>query len=356
MGLEFWRVAATLRAPPALRRMAAPITNFFKKADPPVPRRVAKRGMADQEGREAAPQSEASELTDEQRALVAKKREEALQKLSAKRAKAAAGAAASAQAAPGAAAARAVASPSGGDGGGAVAPPADPTAPFSDLESTLEPEWAGVLATELSAPYFAALKEFLNAEHRAGKTIFPPRDRVFAAFRYTPLSRVSVVIIGQDPYHGPGQAEGLSFSVPPGVAVPSSLKNMYKELSTDIPGFSVPKHGHLAKWAAQGVLLLNATLTVLSGQPNSHAGAGWRTFTARVIAALNAQPQPIVFLLWGGFAKEVGAKLDRSRHGVFTAAHPSGLSANKGFFGCKHFSKANEFLKQHGREPIDWQV
>lgn len=183
-----------------------------------------------------------------------------------------------------------------------------------------------------------------------------PRKEVFSAFQLTEFEAVKVVIIGQDPYHGPNQAHGLAFSVKPGVVPPPSLMNMYKELTQDIEGFQIPNHGYLVPWAEQGVLLLNTVLTVEQGKAHSHASFGWETFTDRVIAALNAQREKLVFLLWGSHAQKKGQFIDRQKHCVFTAPHPSPLSAHRGFLGCRHFSKTNAYLMAQGLSPIQWQL
>lgn len=219
----------------------------------------------------------------------------------------------------------------------------------------IEESWKEALVEEFSKPYFAQLKEFLKQEKLAGKTIYPAGNLIFNAFASTPFDKVRVVLIGQDPYHGPNQACGLSFSVPNGVRVPPSLVNIYKELATDIEGFQIPKHGNLEKWAEQGVLLLNATLTVEAAKAGSHQKKGWEIFTDAVIDRLNAQKEGIVFLLWGRYAQDKGAKIDATRHHVLKAAHPSPLAGNA-FSGNKHFSKTNEILIQQGLPPIDWQV
>src|SRR5690606_3533906 len=199
------------------------------------------------------------------------------------------------------------------------------------------------------------LKAFLKQEQQMYR-VFPPNKLIFNAFNHTSFDHVKVVILGQDPYHNIGQAHGLSFSVPPGIEIPPSLRNMYKELSTDIPGFNIPAHGDLTAWADQGVLLLNATLTVRAHTAGSHQGKGWELFTDRAISALSQQREGIVFLLWGRYAKNKAAIIDHRKHLILTAAHPSPLSAHNGFFGCRHFSKANDYLIKTGNEPINWQV
>lgn len=214
--------------------------------------------------------------------------------------------------------------------------------------------WHDVLAQEKQQPYFVQTLEFVGKARADGKVIYPPQKDVFNAFRYTELNQVKVVILGQDPYHGPNQAHGLSFSVRPGIPAPPSLMNMYKELANDIPGFILPQHGCLQSWAEQGVLLLNTVLTVEAGQAHSHANLGWETFTDRVISALNEKRDGIVFLLWGAHAQKKGSIIDGQRHHVLKAPHPSPLSAHRGFMGCHHFSKANQLLIQQGLSPIDW--
>ena len=216
--------------------------------------------------------------------------------------------------------------------------------------------WTDVIGKEKEKPYFKHILQQVHQERLAGKTIYPPQDEVFNAFKYTAFDEVKVVILGQDPYHGPNQAHGLAFSVKPEVAIPPSLLNMYKELANDIPGFQMPNHGYLVKWAEQGVLLLNTVLTVERGMAHSHAKFGWEIFTDQVIAALNEHREKVVFLLWGSHAQKKGQFIDRNRHYVLTATHPSPLSAHRGFLGCHHFSKTNEYLKQNSLTEIDWQV
>lgn len=220
------------------------------------------------------------------------------------------------------------------------------------MSSTLT--WHDVIGQEKEQPYFVDTLQFVAAERAAGKTIYPPQKDVFNAFRSAELADVKVVILGQDPYHGPNQAHGLSFSVRPGIPAPPSLVNIYKELMTDIPGFERPNHGYLQSWADQGVLLLNTVLTVEGGQAHSHAKLGWETFTDRVIAALNENREGIVFLLWGSHAQKKGNIIDTQRHHVLKAPHPSPLSAHRGFLGCKHFSQTNALLEKQGLAPIDW--
>lgn len=218
-----------------------------------------------------------------------------------------------------------------------------------------ELNWSYVIGAEKQQPYFLDTMAYVAAERAAGKEIYPPEHDVFNAFRYTPFEQVKVVILGQDPYHGPNQAHGLCFSVLPGVPVPPSLVNMYKELAQDIAGFQIPQHGYLKSWADQGVLLLNTVLTVERGQAHSHAKLGWETFTDRVIAAVNEHRQGVVFLLWGAHAQKKGRIIDRQRHHVLTAPHPSPLSAHRGFLGCRHFSQTNQLLAQQNLPAIDWQ-
>lgn len=216
----------------------------------------------------------------------------------------------------------------------------------------LEPEWLEVLQPEFNKPYFAELKSFLLEEKRMYK-VFPPGNRIFAAFDHTPFSKVKVVILGQDPYHNDGQAHGLCFSVPDGIAVPPSLVNIYKELNSDL-GVPIPRSGNLEKWANQGVLLLNATLTVRAYQAGSHQKRGWENFTDEVIRQLSARHNGLVFILWGSYAQAKESMIDTSKHYILKAVHPSPLSVYRGFFGCRHFSKTNELLAGAGKEPIDW--
>jgi len=223
----------------------------------------------------------------------------------------------------------------------------------------LHESWRAPLAGEFAEPYMQSLKQFLLAEKTAGKRIFPKGSEYFRALDLTPLESVRVVILGQDPYHGPGQAHGLCFSVRPGVRPPPSLVNIYKELQTDL-GLVPPRHGFLEHWAKQGVLLLNSVLTVENGQAASHRGRGWERFTDAVIARVNARTDPVVFLLWGSYAQKKAAFVDSVEKGgphlVLKAAHPSPLSAHSGFFGCQHFSKTNTFLESRGLPPIDWTL
>lgn len=214
--------------------------------------------------------------------------------------------------------------------------------------------WHDVLAAEKQQPYFLNTLNTVAERRQQGVTVYPPQKDVFNAFRLTELHQVKVVILGQDPYHGPGQAHGLAFSVLPGVAIPPSLLNMYKELEQDIAGFQRPDHGYLASWASQGVLLLNTVLTVEAGQAHSHAKLGWEQFTDRVIALINQHCEGVVFLLWGAHARKKGQIIDRQRHHVLEAPHPSPLSAHRGFFGCGHFSETNRLLEASGRTAIQW--
>ncbi|WP_423062329.1 uracil-DNA glycosylase [Candidiatus Paracoxiella cheracis] len=215
--------------------------------------------------------------------------------------------------------------------------------------------WKDVLGEEKQKPYFKAILDFVKKERAAGKKIYPPHKDMFNALKFTPYENVKVVILGQDPYHGPGQAHGLAFSVQPGVPFPPSLQNIFKELQSDV-GIPMPQTGCLEKWAKQGVLLLNAALSVEDGKPQSHANIGWHQFTDAVISSLNENPNEIVFLLWGAYAQQKSILINSLRHRILKAPHPSPLSANRGFFGCKHFSQANELLRQMGREEIDWSL
>lgn len=221
----------------------------------------------------------------------------------------------------------------------------------------METSWLERLSSEFEKPYMRQLEAFLSQEYREGKTIYPPFEQIFNAFCHVPFGATKVVIIGQDPYHGPGQAHGLAFSVPKGVPTPPSLQNIFKELVADVGG-PLPSNGCLVGWADQGVLLLNATLTVRANEPRSHYGKGWEVFTDRVVQLLAARKDPIVFVLWGRSAlekwKHVCMEGEQTHHLVLTAPHPSPLSAHSGFLGCRHFSKINEFLIRSGKEPIRW--
>lgn len=218
------------------------------------------------------------------------------------------------------------------------------------------PTWESALELEKQQPYFQDMLAYVANERAAGKVIYPPKNDVFSAFEYTRLADVKVVILGQDPYHGEGQAHGLSFSVKTGIKPPPSLANIYKELGQDIEGFHIPSHGYLLPWAKQGVLLLNTVLTVEQGKAHSHAKIGWETFTDKVIQQLNSKTQGLVFLLWGAHAQKKGKIIDGNKHTILSAPHPSPLSAHRGFFGCHHFSKANQILIEQGNKPINWQV
>ncbi|MDK2596472.1 uracil-DNA glycosylase [Pseudoalteromonas obscura] len=216
--------------------------------------------------------------------------------------------------------------------------------------------WQELLGAEKQQPYFQDTMTYVAQRRNEGVVVYPPQAQVFEAFKVTELNEVKVVILGQDPYHGPNQAHGLCFSVLPGVKAPPSLANMYKELATDITGFTIPDHGYLLPWAKQGVLLLNTVLTVEQGQAHSHKHLGWERFTDVVIAQLNEHCEGVVFLLWGAHAQKKGKAIDKSRHHVLHAPHPSPLSAHRGFFGCQHFSKTNKLLESMGKSPINWQV
>jgi uracil-DNA glycosylase len=220
----------------------------------------------------------------------------------------------------------------------------------------LESSWKAALSEFLLSEKMDQLRHFLREEMQAEKVIYPANALIFNALNTTPLAAVKVVILGQDPYHGPNQAHGLSFSVQKGIALPPSLRNIFHELHADL-GIEIPKHGNLSAWAEQGVLLLNAVLTVEAGQPTSHQKRGWEDFTDHVIDVLNQQREHVVFILWGAYAQRKGQRIDENKHLVLKAAHPSPLAANRGgFFGCKAFSKTNNYLKQHGIEPINWQL
>jgi uracil-DNA glycosylase len=223
------------------------------------------------------------------------------------------------------------------------------------MDVKMEQSWKMVLEEEFSKPYFEQIVLHIKTERAAGKTIYPPGGLLFNAFAHTSFNQLKVVILGQDPYHGPAQAHGLSFSVPDGIAIPPSLGNIYKELKNDI-GMPIPKTGNLSAWAKQGVLLLNAVLSVRANEPASHAKIGWMDFTDSVIKKISEQKKGIIFLLWGKFAQEKAMLIDASKHHILTAAHPSPFSADKGFFGSKHFSKTNAILVQQGIDPINWQL
>lgn len=226
---------------------------------------------------------------------------------------------------------------------------------MTDHPVKLEPSWKERIGEYLSRPDMRALADFLRSEKQAGKVIYPPGPEIFAAFEHTPFDAVRVVILGQDPYHGPGQAHGLCFSVRPGVPAPPSLQNIFKEIERDL-GFRRPDHGCLTPWADRGVLLLNATLTVQQAAAGSHQGKGWEGFTDAAIDALNREREGLVFMLWGSYAQKKGQLIDGRRHCVLRSVHPSPLSAHRGFIGCGHFSAANQYLQGRGEAPIDWSL
>ena len=234
-------------------------------------------------------------------------------------------------------------------------PPTAAPGSMSDDKVRLEPSWKGRLRLEFSQAYMQGLREFLNKEKSAGKAIYPRGSEYFAALDHTPFDKVKVVILGQDPYHGPKQAHGLCFSVRPGVEIPPSLQNIFIELKSDL-GIEPPDHGHLAHWAEQGVLLLNATLSVEAGKAGSHQNRGWEKFTDAVIDVLNREREGLVFVLWGSYAQKKGEFIDTRKHLVLSGPHPSPLSAHRGFFGCRHFSRINSYLQAHGKAPIDWRL
>ncbi len=219
----------------------------------------------------------------------------------------------------------------------------------------IEPSWKAALAEEFEKPYFRNLVSFIKQEKAEGKAVYPPGKLIFNAYDTTPIDDVKVVILGQDPYHNPGQAMGLSFSVPQGTRIPPSLRNIYKELNTSL-AIAKPEHGDLTKWANQGVFLLNAMLTVVRNQPGSHQRSGWQFFTDASIKAISDRRENVVFMLWGAFARKKGVLIDKSKHLVLESAHPSPFSADKGFFGNNHFQLANDYLVANGKEPIDWDV
>jgi uracil-DNA glycosylase len=224
------------------------------------------------------------------------------------------------------------------------------------MSAALEPGWLNVLEEEFEKDYMKSLKAFLLTEKQSGVTVYPKGSEIFNAFNHTKFDDLKVVILGQDPYHGDGQAHGLSFSVQKGVGIPPSLKNIYKELVTDLENFVTPQHGNLMKWADEGVLLLNATLTVRAREAGSHQGKGWEIFTDQVIKELSDKKEGLVFLLWGKFAQNKSVLIDSTKHTILAAAHPSPFSAYNGFFGSRHFSKTNEILISQGKAPIDWQI
>jgi uracil-DNA glycosylase len=224
------------------------------------------------------------------------------------------------------------------------------------MDVKIEPSWHEVLKSEFTKPYFLEIVTFLKIEKNAGKTIYPPGPLIFNAFNHTPIDKVKVVILGQDPYHNPGQAHGLSFSVPAGIKPPPSLVNIFKEIQKDLSITMPEGYGNLTSWADQGVLLLNAILTVRANEPASHAKIGWMNFTDAVITKISDEKKGVIFLLWGKFAQEKQLLIDETKHFVLKAAHPSPFSADKGFFGCKHFSKTNELLNNQGLAPINWKL
>lgn len=226
---------------------------------------------------------------------------------------------------------------------------------MSKINPKLEESWKQILAEEFEKPYFLSLKTFLENEFKAGQIIYPPGPKIFAALNTTPFDQVKVVILGQDPYHNPGQAEGLSFSVSPGQKLPPSLQNIFKELKTDL-NIPTPSHGSLMKWAEQGVLLLNATLTVRENQPGSHQKKGWEDFTDSIIRELSHRKSGVIFVLWGKYAQAKANLIDTTKHFILQSAHPSPFSVERGFYGCKHFSKVNELLKEQGKSPINWDT
>ncbi len=221
------------------------------------------------------------------------------------------------------------------------------------MEVKIEPSWKQALVKEFTEPYFKSLTDFVRQEYQSDR-VYPPPKFVFHAFALCPFDSVQVVILGQDPYHGPGQAHGLCFSVPEQVALPPSLKNIYKEIVSDLGTGTIPTHGNLEPWARQGVLLLNATLTVRAHEPASHQGQGWETFTDKVIETLSRERDNLVFLLWGRYARAKKELIDGSKHLILEAAHPSPFSATDGFFGSRHFSQTNNYLKSHDKSPINW--
>lgn len=229
-----------------------------------------------------------------------------------------------------------------------------PTLNNQVMDVKIQQEWKETLKNEFEKDYFKNIVEFLHREKREGKTIYPPGPQIFNAFELTPLSKVKVVILGQDPYHGPNQAHGLSFSVPDGVTPPPSLKNIYKEIQYDL-GIEIHKNGNLEQWAHQGVFLLNAVLTVRAAEPTSHSNIGWHTFTDQVIKAISDNTNGVVFMLWGNFARSKRDLIDKTRHLVLEAAHPSPL-ARGAFFGCRHFSQCNNYLQSIGKSPINWAL
>ena len=224
------------------------------------------------------------------------------------------------------------------------------------MQKRYDESWSDIFSSLFKLPEIQQLSSFIQKQRSEGINIFPAEELVFNAFQLTPLHNLRVVLLGQDPYHGPGQAHGLSFSVQKGVNIPPSLRNIYKELSEDIPGFISPTHGDLTGWAKQGVLLLNATLTVEAHQAGSHQNKGWEVFTDHIISSISQQKEAVVFILWGSYAYKKAALIDQQKHLILHSAHPSPLSAYRGFFGCRHFSKANNYLTSTGQQEIDWQI
>ncbi len=216
--------------------------------------------------------------------------------------------------------------------------------------------WKNFLQAESQKPYFVEINNWLTQEKQLQKTIYPSEEELFSAYKLTPIQNIKAVILGQDPYHGPNQANGLAFSVHKGITVPPSLRNIYKELESDIDGFTIPTHGSLTEWAEQGVFLLNTSLTVEASKAGSHSKIGWQNFTDATICEINSQCQNVVFILWGSHAQKKRSFIDETKHHVITSAHPSPLSSYRGFFGSKPFSKTNQYLIEHGKEPINWQI
>jgi len=216
--------------------------------------------------------------------------------------------------------------------------------------------WSDIINQEKKKSYLQDTLNYVQQRREQNIQIYPPQDEIFNAFSYTPFDQVKIVMLGQDPYHGKNQAHGICFSVKPGIKIPPSLRNIYKELATDIEGFDIPTHGYLKNWATQGILMLNAVLTVEEGKANSHKKLGWETFTDVIIDKINQEKQGVIFLLWGQQAQKKCAHIDTNKHIILTAPHPSPLSAHRGFLGCKHFSQANTLLKKQGKTPIQWQI
>jgi len=273
-------------------------------------RKESKRPRNDEESKQIGSETQKVNLSPEQKKLIESKRQQALEKLKQKKS--------------------------------------------NGLSNLIGESWYNKLQTEFSKDYFIKLQDFVGSERKM-KTVYPPESDVFSWTQLCPINKVKVVIIGQDPYHGPRQAHGLCFSVRVGVPPPPSLVNIFKEMANDIDGFQIPDHGYLAGWAQQGVLLLNAVLTVVAHNANSHQGKGWEAFTDAVIKKINSDLSHVVFLLWGSYAQKKGASIDKKRHCILKGPHPSPLSAHRGFFGCKHFSQANKYLREHGKQEINWK-